>query len=72
MEVKALGFFDNNQKKKSGPPEYLRRTFGLDYDYDSPKPNQGKKMYCTMCRKIYNGGVRCYDCDNILVEWKGY
>ena len=72
-----MGLFDalfSADSDKGGPPKYLRdsyQKFGLDPDNElGPIPNRGKKMYCTMCRKIYNGGVRCVNCDNDLVEWR--
>ncbi len=71
-----MGFFSSSSKK-GGVPGYLRKDyekFGLDPDeeeYDvASTPNHGKKMYCTMCRKIYNGGIKCTKCDNLLVEWR--
>ena len=67
----ALGD-SNSGNSKGGVPSYLRNDYekcGIDPDYVSPDPNRGKKMYCTMCGRIYNGGAMCLDCRNDLVEW---
>lgn len=72
-----MGFLDSlfsSSSSKGGVPDYLRRDyekFGLDPDNEvrGSISNKGKKMYCTMCRKIYNGGHMCPDCENLLVEW---
>lgn len=71
-----MGFFDSlfSSSSKGGVPDYLRdsyKKFGLDPDNEgcSPTPNNRKKMYCTRCRRIYNGGVMCRECSNPLVEW---
>ncbi|MBR2895394.1 MAG: hypothetical protein IKC03_07030 [Oscillospiraceae bacterium] len=74
-----MGIFDSlfsSKKSSGGVPDYLKKSykqFGLDPDDEGgqPVPNVGKKMYCTMCRKIYvNGAVRCRNCDNVLIELK--
>ena len=67
-------FSDSSSNKKGGVPSYLRddyRKFGLDPDENDlpPVANEGKKMYCTRCRRIYNGGCVCPECRNLLVEW---
>ena len=72
-----MGLFDSmfsSSSSKGGVPSYLRKSYeryGLDPDNEggSPTPNHGTKMYCTMCRKIYDGGYLCTKCNNILVEW---
>lgn len=72
-----MGIFDSlfsSSSSKGDIPSYLRDTykkFGLDPDDEGggSMPNDGKNMYCTMCRRIYNGGVMCPDCHNPLVEW---
>lgn len=72
-----MGFLDSLFSSPSGKgsmPDYLRKDYekyGLDPDNESvgSVPNKGKKMYCTMCRRIYNGGAQCPKCRNILVEW---
>lgn len=71
-----MGLFDSlfSSSSKGGVPSYLRESYekyGFDPDNEggSAKPNNGKKMYCTRCRRIYNGGVNCRECRNILVEW---
>lgn len=50
--------------------EYEKVGLDPDNDLSGEIANQGKKMYCTMCRKIYNGGYMCPARHNILVEWK--
>ena len=70
-----MGLFDSlfSSSNGGGVPNYLRKEyerFGLDPDAaPQSAPNEGTKMYCTMCRKIYNGGYTCSNCKNILVEW---
>lgn len=74
-EVIEMGFLDglfSSSSGKGGPPDYLKRDyekFGLDPDHEVSVVNKHKKMYCTRCRRIYNGGAKCQDCGNILVEW---
>lgn len=73
-----MGFLDSlfsSSPNQGGLPGYLKNAYekaGLDPDNETKGKvaNQGKKMYCTMCRKVYNGGYKCSACDNILVEWK--
>lgn len=75
-----MGFFDSlfsdGKGKSNGVPGYLKKDYeryGLDPDNEGGRrsPNEGKKMYCTRCRRIYvNGYVICPDCRNNLVEWK--
>lgn len=72
-----MGLFDSlfSSTNNGDVPSYLRKDyerFGLNPDNEvSKRPsNNGTKMYCTMCRKIYNGGYLCRQCNNILVEWK--
>ena len=66
-----MGFFDSFLSNEGSAPSYIRKQYekyGLDTDNEvSNVSNQGKKMYCTMCRKIYNGGYKCGNCNNILV-----
>ncbi len=72
-----MGFFDSlfsSSSNRGNVPDYMRKSyekFGLDPDDEGSKPvsNNGIKMYCTQCRKIYNGGYMCTKCNNILVEW---
>lgn len=71
-----MGFLDSlfsSSNKDGSTPSYLKKEyekFGLDADHEvKGTANQGKKMYCTMCRRIYNGGYMCNHCKNILVEW---
>lgn len=72
-----MGFFDSlfsSSPDRGGVPDYLKNSyekFGINPDDESRNqiPNNGIKMYCTQCRKIYNGGYKCTKCDNILVEW---
>lgn len=70
-----MGLFDalfSSDSDKGGPPKYIRdgyKKFGLDPDNEfGPDPNAGKHMYCTMCRRIYNGGSYCTKCNNPLIE----
>jgi hypothetical protein len=69
-----LGSLFSSTSDQGSMPKYLQKEyekFGLDPDHEvKGTANRGKKMYCTMCRRIYNGGVYCRDCNNILVEWK--
>ena len=72
-----MGFFDalfSSDSDKGGPPKYLRDSyekFGLDPDKEiKTRANSGKQMYCTMCRRIYRGGMYCTDCNNPLIEIK--
>lgn len=72
-----MGFLDSffsSPPGQGGMSDHLRKDyekFGFDPDDEGggPIPNKGKKMYCTMCHRIYNGGVKCSQCNNILVEW---
>lgn len=77
MEGDKVGFFDSLFSSSSGRgnvPDYLKNSyekFGLDPDDEGENhiSSNRTKMYCTQCRKIYNGGYKCIKCDNILVEW---
>lgn len=64
-----------SSSNRGSVPSYLKNEYekvGLnpDNDLSGEIANQGKKMYCTICRKIYNGGYMCPARHNILVEWK--
>ena len=75
-----MGFFDSlfssSSSNKGGVPSYLRNDYikhGLNPDDEGmgrSTSNRGKKMYCTMCRRIYEGDIAiCPKCENILIEW---
>lgn len=72
-----MGFLDSlfsSAASKGGVPGYLKGDYekeGLDPENEGgfSAANAGQKMYCTQCRKIYIGGYKCRDCNNILVEW---
>lgn len=71
-----MGFWDSSSSRKGGVPTWLRKDyekFGLDPDNEAPwnssDDNSGKKMYCPRCGSVYNGGYKCRECGNLLVEW---
>lgn len=74
-----MGLFDDlfgegSSNHKNGKiPDYLRKYDGIDYGEDGNErrmPNDGIQMYCTRCRTICRGGLRCRECGNELVVWK--
>ncbi len=72
--MRFLDSLFSSGSSKGGVPGYLKGDYekvGLATENENgfSVANPGQKMYCTKCRKIYIGGYKCSDCNNILVEW---
>ncbi len=69
-------FSGSSSSSNGEAPDYIKKTYsdnGLncDHEFDGMKvANAGRKMYCTRCRTVSNGGYKCRECGNLLVEWR--